>query len=111
LPKKSTPNKQKIYCSQICGAKCCYVYDENHDVLMQCPNLDSDTKLCKIYKERFEQNIPFCFNGFVIKNGVAHWVSFRCGHIAKDILGKNVLPPEIEKKCCYRKPSLLKVIQ
>lgn len=98
----------KDYCSKICGGKCCYVYDEEHEVLTACPKLDPETKLCTIYKERYEENKPFSFGRCVVKNNKLHVLNVRCGSVEKDILGKGILPPEIERKCCYRKPILLK---
>lgn len=91
----------KQYCSEICGAKCCKVWD-GQTKIAQCPKLSKE-KLCGFYKERYQENKPFSF--LVVINGNENLAN--CGNIGQMILD-GTLPEWIKSQCCYAYPDLLK---
>lgn len=107
MRKKKAKPTEKDYCSQTCGAKCCYVYDKNHQPIAVCPQLDLKSNLCKMYVERYEKKVPYSFKLPVINNSYQMY-QVDCGEVKKDLLGRGVLPPKVERLCCYNRPDLIK---
>lgn len=114
----STPTnsnaKNKIeypdYCSRICKAKCCKVWD-GRDCLAVCPKVD-DQNLCSIYIERFktEPPMPYSFSTLATRGDRLHVISASCGRI-EEIIAAGALPKWIEDQCCFAHPELLEVDQ
>lgn len=98
---------EKDYCSKICGAGCCKVFDGEKEI-KRCPKLTEDN-LCSYYKERFEWHLPFSFFHLAEKNGRLGRlvvVEQKCGSI-KEALKRESFPAHIKKRCCYEHPELL----
>lgn len=101
---------QKDYCSKICGGKCCCVWEKQQitgpKLLTQCPKL-APNKLCSIYKERFEQDLPYSFSDIVKdSNNDLQLIRVDCGRI-EQMIKDGVLPKWIEDQCCFAHPELL----
>ena len=102
---KILAQKRAKYCSEICGGKCCKVYDENQEIRNTCPKL-TECGSCSIYRERYVEKKPF---GWFFREGknVFH---VECGQI-RDILAANALPKHIADQCCYSDPKLLELVK
>lgn len=69
-----------------------------------CPHLQHD-KRCGIYEERFAPDKPAIVQValYVIQD---EWKALTCARIS-ELIGRNLLDPEVEAGCCYAHPELL----
>lgn len=84
------------YCVNVCGGKCCKLYDENRKVVWSCPN-QKDNGACGIYDEWKDKET--CGKEFV-----------EIGNTPMTIMQaieQKLLPDWIEEQCCYAHPELL----
>ncbi len=94
------PIEEAEYCQRICGAKCCYLHEEEQPI--PCSNLAADNS-CSIYDERFRADAP----GIVRVGQYQHkgkTKPFFCGRI---LVIAHLLSDEVTKGCCVLHPHLL----
>ena len=103
---KKQANKYKEYCSKVCKAQCCFVFDDEGDKICQCPQLKEDNT-CSIYKQRYTHAEPYSFSKVLVHKGRLNVLNVNCGSVEKDILNKGVLPADVEAQCVYKNPKVL----
>ncbi len=76
------PTKQQC---QTCGGKCCYLKQSVEGFTiwtnMHCKFLDTETRLCKVYEDRFEK-CPNCHTLEGAKN--MHFLPETCPYVIED---------------------------
>ena len=92
------------YCANICGGKCCNVYQKGEKIC-ECPQLTAE-KTCAIYRERFLEGLPYSVKFLAPHRNRLHVVNITCGNVM-DIIDAGDLLPEIAARCCYVHPELL----
>lgn len=75
--------------------------------IMPCPKLNEDN-LCSIYKERYEDGMPYKVTKAMKWKDKLLVINMDCGKI-EDILKRNGLPDAIKKQCCYYDSNLLEI--
>lgn len=95
----------EYYCSQVCGARCCTVAIPGKTIT--CPAL-SENRTCSIYKERFEDGIPFSFNFVEHIGPYKQKHNFNCTSVI-ELIEKKRLAKHIEDQCCFAHPEILEM--
>jgi len=84
------------YCVNVCGGKCCKLWDENKKEVWRCPN-QLPSGACAIFEEWKDKGT--CGKYFAEIENTPMTI--------QEVLEKKLLPQWIEDQCCYKHPELL----